>query len=39
MDQRVRKILYSKRKSLKVFKVRGDVLCGRNSEDDEFGSS
>lgn len=39
MDQTVRKIVKSKREPVKVFKVRGDVLCGRSSEDDEFGTS
>lgn len=34
-----RKILNSKREPVKAFEVRGDVLCGRNSEDNEFGTS
>lgn len=39
VDQRVRKILNSKREAEKVFEVRGDVSCGRNCEYDEFGTS
>lgn len=39
MDQTVRTILKSKREPVKIFEVGGDVLCGRSSEDGEFGTS